>query len=85
MNHDEGRLEVCGNCKYWQDYKDRVFAMVKGVTNERHDLRGSKGYLELRNCKYRPAPTVSDTDESIYTDEKFTCSCFKATKKKDDS
>lgn len=60
----------CKECKWWQDYTDRVYARVSKT-------KGNIGrsLIELRRCGFTPAPTISDAS-SVYTDEDFYCSDF---------
>jgi len=62
--------EKCKTCRWWQDYKDRVWANLSGMDNYPHD-RG----LELRACKFKPPPGVR-TFEKKYTDEDYVCSAY---------
>ena len=64
---------TCSNCRYWQDFSDRVFAHVHGV---RTSFSGNR--IELRRCGFRPPPGVEATS-SVYTDEKYTCSAYTST------
>ena len=59
----------CGNCRYWQDYTVRVFALIEGKTE--NTIRGD----ELRLCKFRPAPG-GDAGRSFYTSEDWFCNEF---------
>ena len=70
VNMVEKESEVCGNCKFWRDYNDRVYANIsrtKGNTG--------RGTIELRVCKYNPPPTISQSSW-VHTDEDYTCSGF---------
>lgn len=59
----------CAKCLYWEDYKDRVWAVISGKDGERND-----GSIELRACKYSPSPTIGMQRHTIYTDRDFVCS-----------
>ena len=65
------KKEICENCKYWQDYFNRIFARIEGVSGN-----FGNGNLELRLCKYRPAPVNDDQFKQIYTDQNYSCSAF---------
>lgn len=64
------KKEVCGNCKYWKDYTDRVWAHISKTVGNR-----GRGQIELRYCKYNPPPTV-EAETCVYTDNEYTCSGF---------
>jgi hypothetical protein len=69
MMNDKDK-QCCGNCRLWADYKIRVFAKISEFETDR-----SRNTVELRLCKYIPAPQVVDI-EPIYTDENYCCSEF---------
>jgi hypothetical protein len=61
---------TCQNCKYWQNYSDRIMADVTG-----HQGPSGRGLEELRRCRYVPPPTVRDA-LSVYTDRANRCSGY---------
>lgn len=61
----------CENCKYWQDFSDRVIARI---SNTRGIL--SRGTIELRKCRNIPPPSVDVTFVPVYTDSEYGCSGF---------
>ena len=61
---------LCANCHYWQDYSERVWALIEGKTKNSH--RGD----ELRVCRYRPAPGA-DNVKRFYTSGDWSCSEFR--------
>jgi hypothetical protein len=58
----------CKDCEYWKDYNMRVMAKISGFMGSM-----SRGYVELRPCKFVPSPNVRDVYYT-YTDEEFECS-----------
>jgi hypothetical protein len=72
MTQVDKNKKVCANCAYWQDYGQRVWALVEGHTQ--NTLRGD----ELRLCKYRPPPSANSNNGSKYTSEDWYCSAFTA-------
>lgn len=58
----------CETCRWWQDYKIRVWATISATRGDR-----ARNTMELRMCKYSPAPTVRDVQEA-YTDSEYSCS-----------
>ncbi len=62
-------MKTCKTCHYWQDYKERVFAMV----NEKSGYHRRE--VELRKCKWMPHPSVS-LDRHIYTPAEYLCNEF---------
>ena len=71
---EEKVTDVCERCLYWQDYTQRVFAMVAGVKTGI-----GRNILELRLCKYIAPPQVNGLPYDMYTDENHHCSGFKET------
>lgn len=63
--------EKCENCKYWQDYSDRITA---NISNGQGKMERNR--IELRRCRNIPPPTVQSV-VSIYTDCEFGCAGFK--------
>jgi hypothetical protein len=63
--------ETCENCKYWQDFRNRVTANISGARSNSH-----RNKIELRPCTNIPCPTVSQVDELVYTDCDFSCSAW---------
>lgn len=68
--------DSCKSCQWWQDYKDRVYAVLSFAGNG--PVAGS---WELRACKYRPAPCVDQTFHK-YTDENYLCSAYQKSEAK---
>ena len=66
IEHDK---TCCGNCRYWRDWDDRVFALIEGKT--KNTTRGD----ELRRCRFRPAPGASN-HQNYYTSEDWHCNEF---------
>lgn len=62
----------CGKCFYWKDYNVRVYAVISGKQSERGD-----GTIELRQCKYAPAPSTGETRHTVYTDKEYSCSEYR--------
>lgn len=61
----------CKTCVWWQDFSDRVTAIIsKGHSNCHRDR------IELRRCRYNPAPTVEGVINPIYTDEYYVCGAY---------
>jgi hypothetical protein len=67
---NKGEKEVCGNCKYWQDFSDRVVACISGAKSNTERDR-----IELRVCRFNPPPTVQSR-VYLYTDDEYSCSAF---------
>ena len=63
--------KTCATCIYWQDYSDRVTAVVSG--RETHSFRNR---LELRRCRYVAPPSI-ETRGPVYTDADHSCSGWK--------
>jgi hypothetical protein len=59
----------CKNCKFWQNYKNRVYARLKISFNTARQ----NGLYELRPCEWHPHPSVATAQDDIYTDEDFCC------------
>jgi len=63
--------ETCANCKFWQEWEDRVYARINGTRGKRQHL------LELRRCRFKPHPGLDILDYNVYTDQDFSCSEYK--------
>ena len=59
----------CEKCFYWKDFEVRVWAVISGKRGERGD-----GTIELRQCKYAPAPSSGEMRHIVYTDKEYSCS-----------
>ena len=61
----------CGDCKWWQDYTERVWARIS-------DFKGDieRSVVELRLCKYIVPPQIRSV-HYVYTDKDYCCSEFK--------
>ena len=66
----------CGNCIYWQDHSNRVYARISDAYNKNQHL----GILELRPCRWRAHPSVETNYNYLYLDENFYCEEFKESK-----
>ena len=61
----------CKDCKFWQDFSDRVAAVISESRSPVH-----RNVIELRRCRNVPPPSVSTTNPAIYTDEDYSCGGF---------
>jgi len=67
--------KVCGTCRFWEVYEDRVFARLS--FKPRAPLGAP--HHELRRCRYTPNPKIDLNKATIYTDCEFTCDTWDAT------
>jgi len=62
----------CKSCTWWKNYSDRVYARMSGIRGDIHP-----GVLELRRCRFIPAPR-SDSGGTYYTDGESACGSWEA-------
>jgi len=67
----------CEKCFYWQNFKDRVFAVI---SNARSNT--ARNLIELRRCGFTMPPQSSD-NKTIYTDKDYFCGGFRGLPEKD--
>jgi len=63
-------MSECKTCKYWQDYSDRVSAMIPPMKSNHYRNR-----IELRRCRWQPHPSTAHEGD-IYTPENYACCEF---------
>jgi hypothetical protein len=69
--------ENCSSCKWWQDYSDRVYAVIPSVrTNVARDR------VELRRCRYVPPPSIVSIWD-IYTEGSYVCGSYSHIRKEE--
>jgi hypothetical protein len=61
----------CGTCVWWQDYSDRVDAIISTGHSNCHRNR-----IELRRCRYNPPPTVESVT-ACWTDSEYVCGSYR--------
>lgn len=61
-------LCICETCRYWQDWSDRVTAVI---SNARSNT--ARNQIELRRCRFTPHPSCMHGSEWIYTDKDYIC------------
>ena len=60
----------CERCAYWQDYSDRVEAVISRARSGKVRNR-----IELRRCQFTPHPSQLEYNY-IYTDKDYLCGEF---------
>lgn len=61
-------LCICQNCRHWQDWSDRVMAVI---SNSRSTM--TRNHIELRRCRFIPHPSCYDGTQQLYTDRDYVC------------
>ncbi len=63
-------IDKCEICKFWQNFEERVYAMVNEETGH------YRGKVELRRCQWNPHPSTAH-EGSIYVPAGYSCDEFR--------
>lgn len=78
--HLRRTAEICENCRFWQNWEDRVHMAVKSMRGAEEAGIDASMYggtiAEIRLCQFRPSPNVEELNKGYYVGALYGCSNF---------